>query len=40
MCSGRAGPCVVAVETLKPDAIANHCIKATSDRSAEDTDPS
>ena len=37
MGSGRAGPCVVAIETLKTDAVSN-CIRPTSDKSAEAND--
>jgi len=32
---GRAGPCVVAIDTLKPD-VANHHVGQSSDRSAEE----
>jgi len=34
---GRAGPCVVAIDMLKPDVM-NHFVKQSSDRTTEDND--
>ena len=40
MGSGRAGPCVVAIDTLKSDSVTHYAIRSTSDRSTEENDPS
>jgi len=39
MGSGRAGPCVVAINTLKPDVVTRY-VRQSSDRSTDENDPS
>jgi len=39
--SGRAGPCVVAIDTVTPDHVISHCsLRRISDKSVDQEEPS